>query len=112
MKGITMADMQYDTDGLRTGARIDRESADGAAATASRLRGGTIAGSAFGDVGNASAFASQAGRTAQERADGATAAAEHRDDQGRRADSAAGQGDGLTADSTTIANAAPKGRAY
>jgi hypothetical protein len=105
-----MPDMQYESDGLRTGARGSRRSADGAEATASTLRGGTITATAFGNVDNAGAIAGQADLTAQERAAGATAAAEHRDDQGRRADSAAGQGDGLTSDSTALANSAPKGR--
>jgi hypothetical protein len=104
-----MPDMQYDTDGLRTGAQGSRRSAEGADATASTLRGGTIAAGAFGDVGNAAAIAGQSDLTAQERARGAAAAAEHRDDQGGRADSAAGQGDGLTSDSTAVANSAPRG---
>ena len=103
-----MPDMEYDTDGLRVGARGSRHSADGAEATAARLRGGAISAAAFGNVGNAGAIAGSAETTKQERAVGAVRAAEHRDGQGERADSAAGQGDGLTADSTAIANSAPR----
>jgi hypothetical protein len=104
-----MPDMQYDTDGLRTGASGSRRTADGAEATASTLRGATISASAFGDVGNAGAIAGQTDQTGQERANGAATAAEHRADQARRADSAAGQGDGLTSESTAVANSAPGG---
>jgi hypothetical protein len=98
-----MPDMEYDAGTLREGARGDRASADGARATESTLRAGSIAASAFGDVGNAAAFAGQATLTQRERADGAAKAAEHRDDQGVRADSAARQGDGLTGESTAVA---------
>jgi len=103
-----MADMQYDSGGLRDGARGDRTSADGARATEAALSRGSITASAFGNVGNAAAIAGQTGQTQRERARGAQQAAEHRDDQAVRADSAAGQGDGLTAGSTAIANSAPR----
>jgi hypothetical protein len=103
-----MPDMEYDSGGLSEGARLDRRSAEGADATEATLRRGSITASAFGNVGNAATIAGQVGDTQRARADGARGAAEHRNDQGDRADSAAGQGDGLTASSTAVANSAPR----
>lgn len=103
-----MPDIEYNSDGLRVGARGSRQSADGAEATAARLRGGVVSAGAFGNVGNAGAIAGQTETTKQERVAGAVRAGEHRDGQGERADSAAGQGDDLTAGSTAIANSAPR----
>jgi hypothetical protein len=102
-----MPDMEYRTGTLREGGRTDRESAAGARDTEQALRAGSISASAFGDVGNAAAFAGQAVVTQKAQADGAAAAAGHRDDQGARSDATASQGDGLTAGSTAIARSAP-----
>ena len=102
-----MPDMQYNSDGLYDGARGDRRSAEGAQATESTLRSGSITAAAFGNVGNAAAFAGQTSTVQRARADDAGRAVEHRNDQGRRADSAGGQGDDLTAESTAKAKSAP-----
>jgi hypothetical protein len=107
-----MPDMEYDSGGLGEGARMDRRSAEGADSTEATLRGGSITASAFGDVGNAATIAGQVGSTQRARADGARAAVEHRNGQGDRADSAAGQGDGLTAGSTARALSAPPTRTH
>lgn len=102
-----MSDMSYDTDGLREGARGDRRSADGAQRTESTLRSGSITAAAFGNVGNAAAFAGQTSNVQRTRADDARRAVEHREDQGRRAGSAATQGDGLVTETTSVAQSAP-----
>lgn len=95
--------MQYETTQLRDGGRVDRESADASRTTEQALRSASISASAFGNVGNAAKIAGQAVVTQEAQAGGAAAAAAHRDDQGGRSDSAAAQGDGLTAGSTAIA---------
>jgi hypothetical protein len=106
-RGDHMSDMQYETGQLRDGGRVDRESAESARTTEAALRSASISASAFGDVGNAARIAGQAVVTQGAQADGAGAAAAHREDQGGRSDSAATQGDGLTAGSTAIARSVP-----
>lgn len=95
--------LAYEPGTLREGAARDREAADAAAAAATALRGGSVAASAFGDVGNAAVVAAQAVLTRDRQADGAAAEEAHRTDHGARADSAAAQGDALTRRSTAIA---------
>lgn len=111
-EGVTVSTgphMEYETTLLRDGAGVDRDSADRASAAEAALRAGRVTASAFGDVGNAAVFAAQAVVTQQSQADGAAAAAAHREDQGVRADSAAAQGDGLTT-ATTAISASGSGR--
>ena len=99
--------MEYSSEQLRQGGRLDRASAEGATGAAQQLDGAAaLDASVFGDVGSAASFAAQARMTKQDQADGATGAATHRDDQGVRADSVAAGGDRLKVDTGAMARSA------
>ena len=101
-----MADLRYNSDGLRNGAGRDRESSTAADGVARKLGGESVTVHPFGDVATAESFAAALGTAHEHHIKGATATARDRDDQGQRADRTAQLGDELTTTTTTVANEA------